>query len=90
MINGDINQYKQAQAIITTWTYRQNSNISRSLVGNKIVDHSDVVGASPVGAAPTTSSFSTSGFNKLGQDIGKTRRKSSSMFLDLVWLISEI
>ena len=30
-----------------------------ALVGNKIVDHSDVVGASPVGAAPTTSSFST-------------------------------
>ena len=28
-------------------------------VGNEIVDHSDVVGASPVGAAPTTSSFST-------------------------------
>ena len=27
--------------------------------GDKIVDHSDVVGASPVGAAPTTSSFST-------------------------------
>ena len=39
--------------------YRQVSNISRTLVGNKIVDHSDVVGASPVGAAPTTSSFST-------------------------------
>ena len=34
-------------------------NISRTLVGNKIVDYSDVVGASPVGAAPTTSSFST-------------------------------
>ena len=33
--------------------YRQVSNISRTLVGNKIVDHSDVVGASPVGAAPT-------------------------------------
>ena len=31
-----------------------------SLVGNKIVDHLDVVGASPVGVAPTTSSFSTS------------------------------
>ena len=30
-----------------------------TLVGNKIVDHSDVVGASSVGAAPTTSSFST-------------------------------
>ena len=39
--------------------YRQVSNISRTLVGSKIVDHADVVGASPVGAAPTTSSFST-------------------------------
>ena len=39
--------------------YRQTSNLSRTLVGNKIVDHSDVVGASLVGAAPTTSSFST-------------------------------
>ena len=38
---------------------RQVSNIRRTLVGNEIVDHSDVVGASPVGAAPTTSSFST-------------------------------
>ena len=37
-------------------TYRKVSNIRRTLVGNKIVDHSDVVGASPVGAAPTTSS----------------------------------
>ena len=35
--------------------YRQVSNIRRTLVGNKIIDHSDVVGASPVGAAPTTS-----------------------------------
>ena len=39
--------------------YRQVSNISRTLAGFKIVDHSDVVGASPVGVAPTTSSFST-------------------------------
>ena len=39
--------------------YRNTSNISRTFVGNKIVDNSDVVGASPVGAAPTTSSFST-------------------------------
>ena len=39
--------------------YRQTSNISRTLVDNKIVDRSDVVGASPVGTAPTTSSFST-------------------------------
>ena len=39
--------------------YRKTTNISRTLVGTKIVDNSDVVGASPVGAAPTTSSFST-------------------------------
>ena len=42
-----------------TTIYRQVSNIRRTLVGNKIVDHSDVVGATSVGAAPTTSSFST-------------------------------
>ena len=40
------------------YKYRKFSNIGRTLVGNKIVDHSDVVGASPVGAAPITS-FST-------------------------------
>ena len=40
-------------------SYHKTSNIRRPLVANKIVDHSDVVGASPVGAAPTTSSFST-------------------------------
>ena len=39
--------------------YRQVSNIRLTLFGNKIVDNSDVVGASPVGAAPTTSSLST-------------------------------
>ena len=39
--------------------YRKTSNIRRTLVGNKIVNHSDVVGASSVGAALTTSSFST-------------------------------
>ena len=39
--------------------YCQTSNISHALIGKKIADHSDVVGASPVGTAPTTSSFST-------------------------------
>ena len=39
--------------------YRQVSNIKCTLVGNKIVNHSDVVGAVPVGAAPTATSFST-------------------------------
>ena len=46
-------------AVILINDYRKVSDIRRTLVGNKIVDHSDVVGASPVGAAPTTSSFST-------------------------------
>ena len=34
--------------------YRQTSNIRRTLEGNKIYDHSDIVGASLVGAVPTT------------------------------------
>ena len=38
----------------------QPSNIRGTLVGNKTVDHSDVVGAPPVGPAPNTSSFLTS------------------------------
>ena len=42
-----------------TPNYHKISDISCILVGSKIVDNSDVVGASPVGAAPTTSSFST-------------------------------
>ena len=52
------------------WNNRQTSNISRTLAGNKMTDHSDVVGASPVGAAPTTSSFVdlAAGFNGLGKD----------------------
>ena len=39
--------------------YRKTSNTRRTLEGNKIVDHSDVFGASLIGAAPTTSSLST-------------------------------
>ena len=39
--------------------YRQTSNISRTSVGNKIVDHSVVVRASSVGAVPTTSPILT-------------------------------
>ena len=45
--------------LVSNLIYRKVSNIRRTLVGNNIVDHSDVDGASPVGAAPTTSSFST-------------------------------
>ena len=73
------------------WNYRQVSNIRRILVGNVIVDHSDVVGASPVGAAPTTSSFFdlTPGLKGLGKDNCKTRRETFN-FGDLVHLILQI
>ena len=54
-----VQMYWPSQKCITEEEYRQVSNISRTLVGNWIVDHSDVVGASPVVAAPTTSSFPT-------------------------------
>ena len=51
--------HHQSHRISSIWSYRKVSNISHTLVGNQIVDKSDVVGASPVSAAPTTSSFST-------------------------------
>ena len=43
----------------------QTSNISRTLVDIKIVDHLDIVGASPVGAAPTASSTARRDGNRL-------------------------
>ena len=45
--------------LIFIFTYRKISNISHTSLGDKIIYHWDVVGASPVGAAPTTSSFLT-------------------------------
>ena len=51
-------EYVYSYCAWENYDYRQVSNIRSALVGNKIVDHSDVVGPSPVGAAPTTSSFS--------------------------------
>ena len=41
-------------------TFNISSNLlyKGTFVGDKSIDHWDVVGASPVGAAPTTSSFS--------------------------------
>ena len=62
--------------------YPQTSNISHTLLGNKIVDHWDVVGASPVGIAPTT-------FFILDLTPGKTRQETFE-FWDLVWLILEV
>ena len=57
VLNADINNWHSVCLAIII-NYRKTSNIRCTLVGNNIVDHSDVVGASPVGAAPTTSSFS--------------------------------
>ena len=57
--NSKVSNQENAFENVVCKTYRQVSNIGRTLVGNKIVDNSDVVGASPVGAAPTTSELST-------------------------------
>ena len=53
------NTHNHIEYIKRFFTYCQTSDIKCTLVGYKIVDHSDVVGASPVGTAPSTSSFST-------------------------------
>ena len=73
------------------YKYGQIFAIKRILVGNKIVDHSVVVGASPVGAAPITSSFSTwtPDFNALGKDNCKMRRETFK-FWNLVRLVLEV
>ena len=70
--------------------YRKTSNISRTLVGNTIVDHSHVVGASPVGAAPNKIFILdlTSGFKGFGKDSHKTVQESFN-YWDLVRLILE-
>ena len=73
--------------------YRKTSNI-RCTLGNKIVDHSDVVGASPVGAAPvwaspvgaapTTSSFST--WHLASRDLAKTAARQYENLLSVgIW-----
>ena len=56
------------------------------LAGNKIVDHSDVVGASPVGAAPTTSSFST--WHLASRDSAKTDTKQyENRLRAVIWCV---
>ena len=61
--NSGIKMYVRESLFLLTFLvyddlYSQTYYISRTWEGDKIVDHSDVVGASPVGAAPTASSFS--------------------------------
>ena len=69
---------------------RKTSNISRTLVGNQIVDYSDEVGASPVGDANYNFILDlTPGFNGLGKGNCKMTRVTFK-FRDLVHLILEI
>ena len=65
--------------------YSKTSNISHTL-GNKIVDHSDVVGASPVGAAPTTSSFSS--WHLASRDSAKKAARQCENLLSVgIWCV---
>ena len=58
-ISGVIMLGKCWAKVVNKQTYCKTSNISHTLVCYKIVDNSDVVGASPVGAASTTSLYLT-------------------------------
>ena len=70
--------------------YLRTSNINWTLVGNEIVDHSDVVGASPVHAAPTTfHSRLNTRHQSIGEDICKMRWETFQCWA-LVWLILEV
>ena len=65
-------------------SYRKISNISRTLIGNKTVDHWDVVGAPPFGAAPTTSSFLT--YHLASMDSAKTAARQYENLLSVgIW-----
>ena len=66
--------------------YRKISNIRRTSVGNKIVDHSDVVGASPVGTAPIISSLST--WHLASRDsTKKTARQYENLLSFGIWCV---
>ena len=66
---------------LTFETYRQTSNIRRALLGNKIVDHLDAVGASPPGGAPTTFPFSN--YHLAPPDWAKTTARRDEKHLSL-------
>ena len=72
--------------------YCQTTKIEHTLVGDTIVDHSDVIGASSVGAALATSSFSTwtPAFNELGSKENCKTRREAFKLCDLLRLILEI
>ena len=66
--------------------YRKTSNISRTLIGIKIVGHSDLVGASPVGAAPTTSSFAINHLASL-YSMKSTARRDEKHLSFVIWCV---
>ena len=69
--------------------YCQTSNI-RCTIGNKIVDQSDVIGASPLRCCNYIFILNlTPGFNGLGKETCKTRQ-GTFKFWDLVHLIFEV
>ena len=69
--------------------YPQTSKIRHALVGNELVDHSDINGALPVGDAPIFILNLTLGFNRLRKNNCKTRQETFK-FWDLVQLILEV
>ena len=66
--------------------YRQTSNISRILMGNKIVDRSDVVGASP---SALLQQHLHSRLNTWNQWIGQRQLQDETMYIQ-VWVFGTL
>ena len=73
---------------VNSSSYCQTYTIRCTIVRNKIVDHSDVVGASHVSTAPTTSLFSTLYMDSM--DWAKTSvRRHEKYFSFVIWSLDE-
>ena len=66
--------------------YHETSNIRRTLVGIKIVGHSDVLGASPAGA-PATSSFATYHLASINCIKTASSRDEKHLSFDDIWCV---
>ena len=78
-INGNLAEYLSENAI----TVKLNSHIGRSLSGNILADHSDVIWTAPVGGSNYTFIIDLKpGFNGLGKDSRTTRRQ---LFKFWIW-----
>ena len=73
-------------AIFVLCVYHQSSNISWTLVGNKIVDHSDVVGALPVDATPSAFLFWTKYLALMNREKTTTRREDKHLGCE-IWCV---